>query len=159
MPRPRIPVGERHVNKAHEDARIPESQEVARGKNKRRSMTVAIAAEKVGSQLAAGQSVTLDMIDMISMPPEDLPETAKDVWKEFIGYMPAGVLRETDRAGYEAFCILQSEMRRDTKNFSINKWSLLINLIARFGMTPLDRKNAMTFKPAKNDDPGKEFGL
>src|SRR5688572_15066875 len=75
----------------------------------------------------------------IGIPPEHLSGEAAVVWLELAPTMVDGVLTVADRIAWEALCELVAEMRDTKRDFSGAKYSTLVSLLARFGMTPADR--------------------
>lgn len=75
----------------------------------------------------------------IGSPPDHLSGGAAIVWLELAPTMVDGVLTVADRIAWEALCELVAEMRDAKRDFSGAKYSTLVSLLARFGMTPADR--------------------
>ena len=95
----------------------------------------------------------------IGLAPDHLSPSAAVVWLELAPTMVEGVLTIADRIAWEALCELVGEMRDVKREFSGSKYSVLVSLLARFGMTPADRaKVAVTDDQDKPANPFGEFG-
>lgn len=90
--------------------------------------------------------------------PEYLTGGAAVVWAEVVPVMVEGVLTVADRIAWSALCELEAERRDDPRQFSGAKYSTLVSLLARFGMTPSDRaKVTITDDDQKPENPFAEF--
>lgn len=70
-------------------------------------------------------------------PPAHLTPEQKKAWKEIAKQIPPGVAKHADRLSLEMMAVLLCKFRAGTAKASDN--AQLINLLARFGMTPADR--------------------
>jgi phage terminase small subunit len=94
----------------------------------------------------------------IGVVPGHLSPGAAVVWIELAPTMVDGVLTVADRIAWEALCELVAEMRDVKRDFSGAKYSTLVSLLARFGMTPADRaKVSVTDDDDKPANPFAEF--
>lgn len=75
----------------------------------------------------------------IGRVPEWLTGGAVVVWAEVEPLMAEGVLTVADRIAWASLCELEAERREKPREFSGAKYSTLVSLLARFGMTPADR--------------------
>lgn len=87
--------------------------------------------------------------------PEYLTGGAAVVWAEVVPGMVEGVLTVTDRMAWAALCELEAERRESPREFSGAKYSTLVSLLARFGMTPADRARVTIDKG--EDEPQNPF--
>src|SRR5688500_18206491 len=83
--------------------------------------------------------------------PEHLSKEAKACRFEISTYAPKGVLTGSERIPLEALSNLLAEYREDPKEFPVGKYTHLIGLLARFGMTPADRQKLGTEKPQESN--------
>lgn len=88
--------------------------------------------------------------------PERLSEDAKAVWFEIQGLAPVKVLKGADRIALEVLSNLLVEYRKQPTEFAVGKYTHLIGLLARLGMTPADRQKLGTEKPPEGN-PFDEF--
>lgn len=88
--------------------------------------------------------------------PEQLSAQAKSVWFELSGLAPIGVLKGADRIAMEVLSNLLVEYRSEPTEFAVGKYTHLVGLLARLGMTPADRQKLGTEKPPEGN-PFDEF--
>lgn len=95
----------------------------------------------------------------IGEAPAYLSGDAAVVWLELAATLPPGVLTVADREAFAALCDLIAERREAPREFSGAKYSVLVSLLSRFGMTPSDRaKVQVTDEPEAPANPFTEFG-
>ena len=90
----------------------------------------------------------------IGTAPPHLTDEAKACWFELESLAPTGVLRGADRVALETLSNLLAEYRKNPPEFAVGKYTHLIGMLARLGMTPADRQKLGTEKPG---DEGNEF--
>jgi len=73
----------------------------------------------------------------LGSPPAHLTPEQKKAWKEIAKQIPPGVAKQADRLSMEMMSVLLCKFRDGTAKASES--AQLINLLARFGMTPADR--------------------
>jgi phage terminase small subunit len=73
----------------------------------------------------------------LGSPPAHLTAEQKKAWKEIAKQIPPGVAKQADRLSLEMMSVLLCKFR--TGNAKAAETAQLINLLARFGMTPADR--------------------
>jgi len=78
-----------------------------------------------------------------------MPEDERAIWDEIVAECAPGVFQSSDRKLLEHMARLIAASRRDPYHFGIRQTALLINLLARCGMTPSDRSRV--FAPPKPD--------
>lgn len=83
----------------------------------------------------------------IGQPYLRMRNEAKEVWKELTESIPPGVLTVADRQMFKVLCNLIAEYDDDPSEFAVGKYTHLIGLSARFGMTSSDRQKFITEKP------------
>jgi hypothetical protein len=83
-----------------------------------------------------------------------LTDEAKVCWFELESLAPTGVLKGADRIALEALSNLLAEYRKNPPEFAVGKYTHLIGMLARLGMTPADRQKLGTEKAS---DEGNEF--
>lgn len=88
--------------------------------------------------------------------PEHLTLEARKCWVEISTYAPIGVLKGADRITLELASNLLAEYRNNPSEFAVGKYTHLIGLLARLGMTPADRQKLGTEKPPEGN-PFEEF--
>lgn len=88
--------------------------------------------------------------------PAHLSPEAQAAWFEIEAYAPVGVLAGADRLMLEVVANLLAEYRKDPVEFAVGKYTHLIGVLARLGMSPADRQKLGTEK-AKEDNPFNEF--
>lgn len=84
--------------------------------------------------------------------PDHMNGKAQSCWFELSTYALPGVLTGADRVMLEMASNLLAEYRVDPTEFSVGKYTHLIGLLARFGMSPADRQKLSVDKP-KEDNP------
>ena len=84
-------------------------------------------------------------------PPAHLDEAEADVWREFCGNAPPGVLTSGDRISLEMLCLLVVRMRADFLPPPL--WNALRGCLSDLGATPAARSKvaAPPGKPADAD--------
>lgn len=92
----------------------------------------------------------------LGQAPEHLTEAAKKAWFEVEALAPSKVLKGADRIALELLANLIVEYRTAPSEFASRKYTVLISLLARLGMTPADRQKLGTEKPAEGN-PFDEF--
>lgn len=91
-------------------------------------------------------------------PPEDFEDDEIRIWREFENTMPFGSLSGSDRSMYELFVKLMAEQRRNWAGFSIKKLQALVQIQARFGMSPTDRSRIISNTALKPKEDEFDFG-
>lgn len=84
-------------------------------------------------------------------PPPHLSAGAAAVWREIASTAPAGVLATADRVAVELAANLVSEYREAPREFLASRIAQMTGLLARLGMTPIDRQR-LTVAPAKPEE-------
>lgn len=125
-------------------ARHPQAREVAELKGATKHDPQRYRKEPPKAELTLGHA------------PEHMCEAAKKCWFEISTYAPKGVLTGAERIPLEALSNLLAEYREDPREFAVGKYTHLIGLLARFGMTPADRQKLGTEKP-KDENAFDEF--
>lgn len=72
--------------------------------------------------------------------PEHLSEHAKAVWFEIEAHSLPGVLTGADRFVMEIASTLLAEYRIDPAEFAVGKYTHLVGILARLGLSPSDRQ-------------------
>ena len=85
--------------------------------------------------------------------PVDLDEMEKRAWFELSAMVPPGVLTFGDAPMFKMACVLYAEFVETKRDFPIGKFSHLISLLARFGMSPADRQKIAIENPNKPSNP------
>lgn len=67
------------------------------------------------------------------------PTTSEEIWNELVAACPANVLTGADRMALEIAVEYMRQFRIDPTGCTAERVKTLINLLARFGMTPSDR--------------------
>jgi phage terminase small subunit len=88
--------------------------------------------------------------------PAHMTDEAKACWFELESLAPTGVLRGADRVALETLSNLLAEYRKNPPEFAVGKYTHLIGMLARLGMTPADRQKLGTEKP-KEENPFDAF--
>ena len=107
-------------------------------------------ADKKNPQRYVGEVIKSDMPLGEAYP--EMTEDAKAVWFELSTTIPAGILTATDKRVFKVLCNLIAEYDRAPEDFAVGKYTHLIGLCARFGMTPADRQKFTTDK-GKQENP------
>lgn len=82
------------------------------------------------------------------------PITSEEIWNELISACPANVLTGSDRMALEIAVEYMRQFRSDPTGCPAERVKTLINLLARFGMTPSDRaKLSIQDKTKEAEDP------
>jgi phage terminase small subunit len=97
-----------------------------------------------------------EVVQPLGQAPEHLSEAAKAAWFEVESLAPVKVLKGADRIALELLANLIVEYRAAPSEFASRKYTVLISLLARLGMTPADRQKLGTEKPAEGN-PFDEF--
>jgi phage terminase small subunit len=92
----------------------------------------------------------------LGMAPDHLTDAAKATWFELESLAPVKVLKGADRPALEVLANLLTEYRAAPTEFAVGKYTHLIGLLARLGMTPADRQKLGTEKPPEGN-PFDEF--
>jgi phage terminase small subunit len=87
----------------------------------------------------------------LGQPPAHLSPEAVAVWHELAVYAPRGVLQGPDRAMLELAANLFAEYRKDPAEFAVGKYTHLIGILARLGMSPADRQKLGAAKPPEEN--------
>jgi hypothetical protein len=85
-------------------------------------------------------------------PPPDMGIEAQDCWYEISAKAIKGVLTYADTVMLKIASNLLAEYNRDPDEFPIGKYTHLIGVLARFGMSPSDRTKLSIDKPKDNRD-------
>lgn len=125
-------------------ARHPQPREVAKLKG----------ADRIHPERYRKQPPTVEY--ELGDAPEHLTIEARKCWVEISTYAPIGVLKGADRITLELASNLLAEYRNNPSEFAVGKYTHLIGLLARLGMTPADRQKLGTEKP-KEGNPFEEF--
>lgn len=83
----------------------------------------------------------------LGSPPKHLAAPQQKAWKELAKQMPPGVARHSDRIAFEMMAVLLCKFRAGTAMAAES--SQLLNLCARFGMTPADRTKVSSSEAPK----------
>lgn len=83
--------------------------------------------------------------------PAHLAPESRECWVELSTYAPRGVLAGADRAMLEMGANLLAEYRKDPPEFAVGKYTHLIGILARLGMSPADRQKLGTAKPPEEN--------
>lgn len=75
----------------------------------------------------------------LGSPPKYLSQEGKKIWKEISAKLLPGVAFESDREAFEMLVRLTNKMRSNFAGMMASDRAQLINLYARFAMTPADR--------------------
>jgi len=90
-----------------------------------------------------------DSGEPIGQPFDMMSDEAKSLWHEILRGAPDGIFTSSDRHMFKVLCNLMSEYDESPKEFPVGKYTHLIGLSARFGMTTADRQKFITEKPKK----------
>lgn len=82
---------------------------------------------------------------------EMLPE-ARAVWHELVATLPSIILTGADRIALEVLCNLVAEYRQDPAAFNAARVAQMLNLMGRFGMSPVDRGRLGSQEPEPIDE-------
>jgi hypothetical protein len=80
-------------------------------------------------------------------PPPNLSDAEREIWRELLSVIPAGVLARSDRFLVEAICILTARLRGGGKGLSAGETHNLCRMLSLCGMTPVDRSKVVVKKP------------
>jgi phage terminase small subunit len=80
--------------------------------------------------------------------PTHLTPAQKKVWRELAKQLPPGVAKQPDRIAFEMMAVLLCKFRAGTAMAAES--AQLLNLCARFGMTPSDRAKIHVDTPKKS---------
>jgi hypothetical protein len=86
----------------------------------------------------------------LGSPPKHLSDDQKKVWNEFKRKLPPGVAFDSDSWAVEMIVKLMDRQRKD--NISEAGANRLMNLMARFGMSPADRAKVVAGGPEPQDE-------
>lgn len=84
--------------------------------------------------------------------PAHLSAEAQRCWFEIATYAPVGVLKGADRLSLEVLSNLLAEYRGDPEAFAVGKYTHLVGLLARLGMSPADRQKLGAEKPPEGNE-------
>ena len=87
----------------------------------------------------------------IGNPPDGMGEAAQAVWFELSATALPGVLTGSDRLLFTVLCNLVSEYQQSPVDFAVGKYTHLIGLAGRFGLSPADRQKFVTAKPEQKN--------
>lgn len=90
-------------------------------------------------------------------PPEHLSVGAAAVWREIASTAPAGVLATADRVAVELAANLVAEYREAPREFLASRIAQMTGLLARLGMTPIDRQRLAVAPAAPAENPFDSF--
>lgn len=76
-----------------------------------------------------------------------------EIWEELKQQLPVGLAKSADRSIFEIVCRLMEKFR--TTKMSATETALLINALAKLGMSPSDRSKCAV--PVVKDDSKNEF--
>lgn len=93
----------------------------------------------------------------IGTAPVHMTDEAKSCWFELESLAPVGVLKGADRVALETLSNLLAEYRNNPPEFAVGKYTHLIGMLARLGMTPADRQKLGTEKPDDQRNPFDAF--
>lgn len=88
--------------------------------------------------------------------PAHMTDEAKACWFELESLAPVGVLKGADRVALETLANLLAEYRKNPPEFQVGKYTHMIGMLARLGMTPADRQKLGTEEP-KEENPFNAF--
>jgi phage terminase small subunit len=83
----------------------------------------------------------------LGSPPKYLSPEEKKIWKEISAKLLPGVAFESDREAFEMLVRLTHKMRTNFAAMMASDRAQLINLYARFAMTPADRSKVQVAAP------------
>lgn len=95
-------------------------------------------------------------------PPQTLHPAYRSLWFELAVLVPEGVAEHSDRWTFEVLvCLMAKFRRREAKSGEVSQ---LLNLLAKFGMTPSDRSRVQvpgsgSSNPQPPKDKWADFGL
>jgi len=85
-------------------------------------------------------------------PPKEMSKGAKACWFEISAKAIPGVLTFADTILLELASNLLTEYRGNPVEFQVGKYTHLIGVLARFGMSPSDRTKLGVEKPKDDED-------
>lgn len=89
--------------------------------------------------------------------PARMKGRSREFWEEIQKYALPGVLTPSDRLLLEIAANLMSEYTSRPRMFTATKYTHMIGILARLGMTPSDRQKFGVGKPPEEKDPFEEF--
>ena len=99
----------------------------------------------------------------LGAPPKSLRPDFRELWFELAALVPEGVAEHSDRWTFEVLvCLMAKFRRRQAKSGEVSQ---LLNLLAKFGMTPSDRSRVQvpggsgSANPQPAKDKWADFGL
>ena len=92
----------------------------------------------------------------IGPAPESFSEIQRAAWDEIVANCAGGVFQSSDRVMMESLACLLAEYREDRIAFGSRKLSLMLNMLARCGMTPSDRSKVVV---SRGQEEKKKTGL
>ena len=121
-------------------ARHPQARETAELKGAHKKHPERYRGEQIKSAYPVG------------LPPDDMGEPAKAIWHELVELALPGVLTGADRLLFRVLCDLVAEYNSNPVEFKVGKYTHLIGLCARFGMSPADRQKFVSDKPESKNE-------
>lgn len=90
-------------------------------------------------------------------PPGHMTAAAQKVWLELQTYALPGVITASERFMFEIASNLLDEYRSAPTTFPATKYTHLVGVLARLGLSPADRQKIQLPKNPKEDDPFDQF--
>lgn len=90
-------------------------------------------------------------------PPAKMPKAAKAAWFELQANCLPGVITGAERFIFEIASNLLAEYRSDPLAFPATKYTHLVGVLGRLGLSPADRQKLQLPKNSKDDDPFEQF--
>lgn len=88
----------------------------------------------------------------IGDPPEHFRHAKKKIWREIVANSPPGVLKNSDRMTVELAAHLMDKLRNDEEGIlKASEYTLLLNVLAKLGMNPIDRTRIAATPPDKKE--------
>lgn len=94
----------------------------------------------------------------IGPAPAHLDDLQRAAWDEVVSSCAAGVFQSSDRPMMEVLSVHLAEFRKDPAGFGFKRTQVLVQLLARCGMTPSDRSK-VTAGRAEDEKPKAVRGL
>ena len=85
-------------------------------------------------------------------PPDRMGDDAQAMWFEIAAYCLPGVMTGSDRMMLEIVSNLMADYVKDPDKFAATKYNPMIGLLARFGLSPSDRRGLGIANPAAEKD-------
>src|SRR5690242_12387258 len=83
-------------------------------------------------------------------PPPHMTQEAREVWYELVQNALPGVITASERFVFEILSNLIAEYRSDPVEFAATKYTAMIGLLGRLGLSPADRSKLGVDKPGKD---------